>query len=258
MNELPILIDFDGVIKLGDTPAPDAGNFLRFLIANKVPAFIISNSTLRTGKEITQFLIDNNLPYEVPAMTATDATLHYVKAHYKKVSVYCIDKIKKLFAEFIVDENPEAVIIGDNGENWNYNLMNEIFQKVYNGAEIIAMHKNRFWYPGGENLSLDAGSFIKAIEYGANKEAVLIGKPSPIYFQSALELLNVPKDSKFIMVGDDIESDVNAAQKIGGTGILIYTGKTKYPLSSKVKIKPDFEAQNLTEIIEIIKYLTSN
>ncbi|MCH8033328.1 MAG: hypothetical protein IH950_06175 [Bacteroidetes bacterium] len=82
----PILIDFDGVIKLGNNPAPDAGEFLNFILENNIPSYIISNSTLQTGKEITQFLVDNKLPSKVPAMTAVDATLQYVKEHYKKVS----------------------------------------------------------------------------------------------------------------------------------------------------------------------------
>ena len=67
-------------------------------------------------------------------------------------------------------------------------MMNEIFVKVYNGVELVAMHKNKFWYPEGK-LSLDAGAFIKAIEYAFGKEAVLIGKPSPIYFHSAFSQL---------------------------------------------------------------------
>jgi len=186
-------------------------------------------------------------------MTATDAALGYVSEHYKKVSVYCVEKIKILFKEFINDENPEAVVIGDNGENWNCQLMNEIFKKIYNGADIVAMQMNRFWYPPGKGLSLDAGAYIKAIEYASGKEVVLIGKPSPIYFQSALNMFGFPSNSKFMMIGDDIESDVNAAQSIGGTGVLIYTGKTKYPLNDDVKIKPDFEAQNFTDVIELLK-----
>jgi ribonucleotide monophosphatase NagD (HAD superfamily) len=131
--------------------------------------------------------------------------------------------------------------------------MNEIFNSVYNGADIIAMQKNRFWYPPGKGLSLDAGAFIKAIEYASGKDAVLIGKPSPIYFQSALSLLGFPRGSDFIMIGDDIDSDIIGAQQAGGRGILIYTGKTNYPLKDDEKIKPEFEAQNLMEVIEIIK-----
>ena len=253
MSKTPVLIDFDGVIKLGKNPPPDAGEFLEFILTKNIPSCIISNSTLRTGKDVTQFLVDNQLPSQVPAMTAADATLQYVKENYKKVSVYCVKEIRNLFKKFINDESPEAVIIGDNGENWSYRLMNEIFNKVYNGADIIAMQKNRFWYPPGKGLSLDAGAFIKAIEYASGKEAVLIGKPSPIYFQSALSLLGFSKGLDFIMVGDDIESDIIGAQRAGGRGILIYTGKTNYPFKDNTKIKPEFEAQNLMEVIEIIK-----
>jgi len=252
MNKLPILIDFDGVIRLVKNPAPDAGKFLKFLFEKNIPSYIISNSTLKTGKDITQLLIDNNLPSDIPAMTAADATLHYVKEHYKKVSVYCVDEIKQLFNNYIDDENPEAIIIGDNGERWDFQMMNEIFNKVYTGAEFVAMHKNKFWYPEGK-LSLDAGAFINAIEFASGKTAILIGKPSPIYFQSALDLLGFPKGSDFIMIGDDIDSDIIGAQQAGGKGILIYTGKTNYPLDDDTKIKPNFEAQNLTEVIEIIK-----
>ena len=195
MNKLPILIDFDGVVRLENRHAPDVGIFLKFLSENNIPSYIISNSTLKTGQGITQFLIDNNLPFCIPAMTATDATLHYVKKHYKKVSVYCVDEIKQLFSDYIDDKNPEAIIIGDNGEEWDFQMMNEIFSKVYNGAEFVAMHKNKFWYPE-EKLSLDAGAFINALEYASGKTATLIGKPSSIYFHSALNLLEFPNTGR--------------------------------------------------------------
>jgi HAD superfamily hydrolase (TIGR01458 family) len=255
MKNLPILIDFDGVIRLGKDPAPDTNDFFEFISDNNIDAYIISNSTLRTGNDIAKYLEDNNLQPAITAMTAADATVHYVKEHYTKVSVYCIENIKQLFTEFLDDEYPEAVVIGDNSDNWNFQLMNDIFQKVYNGADIVAMHMNRYWYPQGGKLSLDAGAFIKAIEYGSGKEATLIGKPSPIYFQSALQMLGLTSNSEFIMIGDEIESDIIGAQKAGGKGLLIYTGKTNYPLKEGIKIKPDYESQNLTEVIGIIKSL---
>jgi ribonucleotide monophosphatase NagD (HAD superfamily) len=54
------------------------------------------------------------------------------------------------------------------------------------------------------------------------------------------------------MIGDDIENDIKAAQDIGGKGILIYTGKTKFPLDENISIKPDFEAHSLRNVIEIL------
>ncbi len=251
----PILIDFDGVIRLGKIPAADAKDFLTFLSENKIPSYIISNSTLLTGEGITEFLSKNNLPVEIPAMTSADAAFQYVKENFQRVSVYCNESIRKNFRDFIDDENPEAVLLGDNGKNWDFEMMNEIFTKVFNGAKIIAMHFNKYWYPDGKELVMDAGGFIKAIEYSSGKDAILIGKPSPIYFQSALTMLGYEKNAGFLMIGDDLETDITGAQQCGGKGLLVYTGKTKYPVSKNSKTKPDYEAKNLTDAIEIVKRL---
>lgn len=252
----PVLIDFDGVIKLGAKAADDAGNFFHILKQNNIPFFLLSNSSLRTSKDMLDFLRRSGIDDDIHAMTAVDAALKYVKDNYKKVSVYCRENIKALFSEYDTDETPEAVVLGDIAEQWTYDTLNEIFNKVYNGADIIALHKNRYWFPDGKTLTIDAGAFITAIEYASSKEAVIIGKPSPVYFRTALKILGFNPASEFIMVGDDLESDIEASQNIGGTGILVYTGKTKYPLLNNT-VRPDYDAKNLMETAEVILNITS-
>jgi HAD superfamily hydrolase (TIGR01458 family) len=148
------------------------------------------------------------------------------------------------------EENPEAIVIGDIEDKWNYEIMNTIFKKVFRGTDLIAMHKNKFWNPHGE-LLIDAGAFIEGIEYSTNKRAILIGKPSRLYFESALNKIGYSLKDGFFMIGDDVENDVLAAQKIGGTGILIYTGKTEFPVKTKLDSKPDFEVHSLAQVIKI-------
>lgn len=246
-SKLPVLIDFDGIIKLGDKIAPDADLFFHFLTENKIPFFLISNSTLRTSEGMLEFIRKAGIKPDIPAMTAVDATLSYVKDNFSKVSVYCRPDIKPLFSEYDTDKDPQAVVLGDIADKWTYETMNEIFRKVWNGAEMIAMHKNRYWEPDGKTLTMDAGAFITAIEYATSREAKVIGKPSPIYFQTALKRLGFDPYSEFIMIGDDLESDIAAAQAIGGKGVLVYTGKTQPPLPSD-SVKPDFEAKNLNDV----------
>jgi HAD superfamily hydrolase (TIGR01458 family) len=254
--KIPLLIDFDGTIRIGNRPVEDANNFLSYVKEKEIPAFIISNSTLKTSEDILSFLKENNLPI-IAAMTAADAALSYVKDNYTRISVYCIDSIRKKFEASgscrIDDNKPEAVVIGDIGDKWSYKIMNDIFSKVYNNADIIAMHKNKFWMPDGKTLALDAGTFISAIEYATSKEAILIGKPSPIYFRTAIKLLGYSTDSQFLMIGDDIETDIIGSQQMGGKGILVYTGKTKYPLPENFLPKPDYEAKSLTEVKNILE-----
>ncbi len=230
-QKIPLLIDFDGVLKIGDKPADDASEFLSYLKLNNISSYILSNSTLRTSKDLLKFLSDNKIDFGIPALTAVDAALNYVKKNYKKISVYCRESIKPVFEDLISEEKPDAVVVGDLGENWNYETMNEIFRKVHSGADLIAMQKNKFWKPWGDEIYMDAGAFISAIEYATDKKSILIGKPSPLFFQSALNKMDYKNNDPFFMIGDDIITDINAAQNIGGKGILVYTGKTKYPLA---------------------------
>ena len=248
----PLLIDLDGVLKIGNSPAPDVNEFFNFINQNKIPACILSNSTLRTGELVREFFTSQGIELSIPAITAFDAALSFVKKNYKKVQVYCRDYLIHHFEGMIDNENPEAIVIGDIEDKWNYQIVNDIFKKVFAGADLVAMHKNKYWNPHGE-LLIDAGAFITAIEFASGNSAILIGKPSPLYFKTALENIDAKIEDGFFMIGDDIENDIKAAQDIGGKGILIYTGKTKFPLDRNIHIKPDFEAHSLKEVISILR-----
>ena len=254
---IPFLIDFDGVINLHGKPAPFAKEFLEFLRKNKIPSFIISNSTLKTSKDVKNFLQENNLSFSIPIMTAADASLNYVEKNYERVLVYCVDKVKKEFEKYIDDNNPQAVIVGDMVNEWSVEIINEIFRKVNDGADLVAMHMNKYWSPEENKILLDAGSFISAIEYATSKKAILIGKPSPIYFHTALELLGYPKESSFLMLGDDLAIDKVPTKKMGSKAILILTGKTKTPLPSGLQSIPDFITNDLSEVIGVLKIFYS-
>jgi len=251
VNKQPILIDFDGVLKVGNSPASDAAEFFDYLSQEKIPACILSNSTLRTGDLIKDFFTSHKIHTKIPAITAFDAAVSYLKKNYNKVQVYCRDYLIHHFEGMIDEKNPEAIVIGDIEDKWNYQIINDIFKKVFADADLIAMHKNKYWNPQGE-LLIDAGAFITGIEFSSGKEAIILGKPSPHYFKAALEIINAKTEDIFFMLGDDAENDVKAAQDLGGKGILIYTGKTKYPLDKSLEIKPDYEAYSLMDVISIL------
>ena len=78
------------------------------------------------------------------------------------------------------------MIMGDLGEQFGFAILNRAFRLVMDGAELIALQKNRFWLTA-DGLSLDAGPFVAAIEYASGKEAFVVGKPSAGFFDSVLE-----------------------------------------------------------------------
>ncbi|MCL5028681.1 MAG: hypothetical protein M1480_06630 [Bacteroidetes bacterium] len=114
-KNIPVLIDFDGVIRLGNKPASDALEFLTFLHDKNILFFIITNSTQNTSNDIKNYLKRIGVDFKVNAMTTVDATLEYLKEKNLRVSVYCKKNIKKKFAKYIDDINPQAVVIGGKG-----------------------------------------------------------------------------------------------------------------------------------------------
>ncbi len=251
MTFKPLLIDLDGVLKLGNSPAPDVKEFFNFIEKSKIPSCILSNSTLNTGQMVNDFFSSNNILLTIPAITAFDATLAFVKKKYSRVQVYCRENLIHHFNGMIDTQNPEAIVIGDIADKWNYQIVNDIFKKVMSGADLIAMHKNKYWDPQGE-LMVDSGAFITGIEYSSSIKAVVIGKPSPHYFKAAIEKISGNIDEGFYMIGDDLENDIIAAQDLGGTGILIFTGKTKFPIENQFIQKPNYQVHTLQEVINLL------
>jgi phospholysine phosphohistidine inorganic pyrophosphate phosphatase len=115
-------------------------------------------------------------------------------------------------------------LLGDLGEGWTYALLQEAFEYVMAGAAIVALSRDRYWQRG-EGLALDAGPFVRALEYATGVEARVAGKPSPAFYTAALASLGLDVSLRAVMVGDDLWSDVEGAQRAGLQGWLVRTGK---------------------------------
>ncbi len=113
------------------------------------------------------------------------------------------DEVKADFSEFPQsDADAEAVVIGDIGDTWSYALLDRIFRVLMNGAELVALHRNRYWQANG-GLKLDIGAFVAGLEYATGRTATIIGKPRREFFDAALLQIGVSA-SDTAMIGDDI------------------------------------------------------
>jgi len=85
------------------------------------------------------------------------------------------------------------------------------------------MHRGLYWRTS-EGLQLDSGAFVTGLEQAAGTQAQVVGKPAAAFFATALAHLGTAA-AHTLMIGDDIETDVLAAQAHGLTGVLVKTGK---------------------------------
>jgi len=248
-----LLLDLDGVFYVGGDTIPGAVECVRLLQERDIPHLYLTNTTTRSLADLEKKLSDLGL--EIPAdriLSAPAAAYRYLK---EKGISHCRlllrEPVKADFPGMSDDDGqPEAVVVGDIGGAWSYALLNQTFRDLVAGAQLIALHKNRYWQ-AEDGLRLDIGAFVAGLEYAANTEAVIMGKPSTAFFATALESLGLPA-TEVAMVGDDIESDVGGAQAAGIQGILVRTGKYRAELARRTGVHADTEIESIAQLPDLL------
>ncbi|WP_416986434.1 HAD-IIA family hydrolase [Streptomyces sp. T028] len=222
-----VLIDIDGVLTVSWKPLPGTVAALRAVREAGLHVALVTNTTSRTRASIARTLADAGFPVTAgdiltaPAVTAAHLAEHHPGARCALLNSG--DIAEDLVGVTLVDDDVEVVVVGGAGPEFGYAALDRAFGHLQRGARLVAMHRNLYWRTD-TGLRLDAGAFVTGLEAAARVEAEVTGKPSPAFFAAALRHLGVGADAA-LMVGDDIESDVLAAQRAGITGVLVRTGK---------------------------------
>lgn len=235
-----VLLDLNGVVFSETDLLPGALKFIEKLESSSMPFRYITNTTTMSQTGLAAHLHKIGLKINAEyILSPVQATVSWLKKNNKK-SIHLVieDELKADFREFNTDHtNPDVVIIGDIGERWNFRIMNKLFEMLMYGADLVALHKGRYWQKKGA-LHLDIGAIVAGLEYATGHQATVIGKPSHSFYEIALDELGLPA-GQVVMIGDDIEADVGGAQEMGMQAILVKTGKYRDNLVAKSKVQPD-------------------
>lgn len=113
------------------------------------------------------------------------------------------------------------VVVGDCREVLGYPLLDAAFRAVRAGAELIALQRGRY-FRGADGDHLDTGAVVAALEYAAEVDARVLGKPSPDF----LRLAAAPAaPAEVWVVGDDGGTDILMARRDGARSVQVRTGK---------------------------------
>ncbi|WP_200762162.1 TIGR01458 family HAD-type hydrolase [Nitrosophilus alvini] len=238
-----VLLDIAGVLYEGDREIKGAAGILEKL-KKSYQVRLVTNTSRNTPESVYKKLV--NMGFGVKRdeiFTALDAARRVVAESGKGAYMVMTDEAEEFFKD-IIKEDIKYVIVADAYNNFTYERLNKAFRKLLEGAELLAVAKNRYFKDKDGKLSMDAGGFVKALEYAAETKATIVGKPSPLFFENAIKSMGLGKD-EVIMVGDDIESDIKGAQDIGIKAVLVKTGKYKPEVLDK-GIKPDFIIEDIT------------
>jgi HAD superfamily hydrolase (TIGR01458 family) len=243
------LFDLDGVFYVGDSLIPGALECLAELDARSVPYRFVTNTTTMSSAMLMHKLAAMGLQCRPgDLVSAPVATASYLKRNGLNSCFFAVDDaVQADFDGFRqCDDTPQAVIVGDIGDAWNYALVDRLFGFIIGGAELVAMHRNKYWQKQ-EGLHVDIGAFVAGLEYVAGVEAVITGKPSTVFFDAAIASLGVPR-KQVVLVGDDIQSDIGGAQRAGIRAALVKTGKYRPELAAKSGIEPEWVLNSIADL----------
>ncbi len=146
-----------------------------------------------------------------------------------------------------VEPGEDAVVIGDARDAFSYANLNHAFRLIHDGAEFLALARNRNFLDGDRKLSLDVGGFVAALEYASERTAHVFGKPSADFFLGAVAAMGLAP-AQTAMIGDDAEADIGGAMAAGLAGILVRTGK--YRPGHEKRVDPTLVADDLAQAVE--------
>jgi phospholysine phosphohistidine inorganic pyrophosphate phosphatase len=243
------LLDLDGTLYSGGAAIPGAPEAVARLREQGIPHRLVTNTTSRSRSMLVHRL--RGYGFDVSADEVFTATLAgsalASAAGYQRVAPFISEPALEDMGELELvggtsglpaRQPPHAVVLGDLGERWTYGLLQEAFEYLMAGADLIALSRDRYWLRDGQ-LALDAGPFVAGLEFASGKSALVVGKPSPAFYTAALRSLGVEASASAAMVGDDLWSDVEGAQHAGLQGWLVRTGKYRESVLRDSGIHPD-------------------
>lgn len=247
------LIDLDGVIYNGKEGVEGAAQALAQLHEKGFRRRFVTNTTSKCRASICQKIQSFGIRANEDEIFSAPYAAAQMLRQTPELKCWLLtqgDATLEFQGIQLTEEAPDVIVLGDLGSGFNFDLLNRIFRQLQAGAELIALHKNRYWLTDGQ-LTLDVGPFVTALEYASGKTARVIGKPSYDFFKLALKDLGLAA-SQVAMVGDDLDADIIGAHEAGLKSIFVETGKDKSKDLAGSHIQPGLILPSIASLPEKI------
>jgi phospholysine phosphohistidine inorganic pyrophosphate phosphatase len=249
-----VLVDLDGVLYEGGRRVPGADAAIAWLVERAIPHLFLTNTTSRPRRALVEKLAA--LGFEIPAdriLTPPVAADRWLAKHAPGPAALFVPAAtaEEFRSVRHLPDDAEAgaasVVLGDLGEGFRFSVLNRAFRLLLAEPRpvFVALGMTRYWR-AEDGLRLDVAPFVVGLEHATGARAVVLGKPAPAFYETALALLGcAARDA--VMVGDDIVGDVSGAQQSGLRGLLVRTGKFR-PSDLEGGIHPDAVLASIAEL----------
>jgi HAD superfamily hydrolase (TIGR01450 family) len=239
------LFDLDGTVYLGEALLPGAGETIAALRSAGRRVAFLSNKPLYTRGDYAEKLTRLGIPTTAEEVVNSSVVLaRYLRKLDPGAPVFVIGEppligeLQEHGFEVRGDADVRWVVIAFD-RTFDYGKLNTALQAVRrHGARLIATNPDQTCPVEGGEIP-DCAGMIAAVEAvtGQRVEAI-VGKPSPVILEVALETLGVAARD-CVIVGDRLETDIVMGRSLGLATVLVLTGVTRADDPRIAEIGPD-------------------
>ncbi|TKH41649.1 TIGR01457 family HAD-type hydrolase [Paenibacillus terrae] len=250
-----LLIDLDGTLYHGDRMIKGADLLISQLRTNQIPYAYVTNNASRTPESVAMHLVGMGIDaVSDEVCTSALAAAQYVAQQSPGASVYCIGEtgLRQALTDAglqLVEDHPDYVVQGIDRQ-FTYDKLVAAMRWIREGATFILTNPD-LQLPSQDGLTPGAGTIGAAIEAASQVKPVVIGKPSSVLMNYALDHLNIRADEALV-VGDNMLTDIAAGAAAGCKTALILSGvSTRANMDGHMRavgVKPDLIFDNLDEL----------
>lgn len=254
------LFDMDGTLYLGDRLYDFTVELLDTIRKTGGTYLFMTNNSSKSVEDYIKKLAKLGIPAtREDFITSSQATAYYLHKHHQGQKLY-VCGTESLKAElrregFQVTEDleeVECIVMGFDTEL--------TFKKLHDVSYLLLTRPDTPYIATNPDLVCptefgsvpDCGSVCTMIFNATGKRPVVIGKPSPLMPELAMDRLNIPKE-KTCVIGDRIYTDIKSGLNAGITTILVMSGETTYEILEQSPEKPHYVMASAREILDILK-----
>jgi len=267
------IIDMDGVLWHGNKPLPGLTEFFSILRTVNIPFILATNNASLTQQQYIKKLADMGVAVDAKEiLTSSMATARYLKdtlpAAKRRVFVIgesgLIEPLQQQGFEITStyypidpqanDDNIWAdLVVSGLDRKLSWDKLATATLNIRAGAEFYATNADTT-LPTELGEVMGNGGVLAALTAATGVEPIVIGKPEPILYQQAFEVLGTDKHNT-IAIGDRLDTDILGAVNAGMRSMMVLTGVSSEADLAEIDYRPDWIFQDIQEITTLLKQL---
>lgn len=263
-NVRGLIIDMDGVLWHGDRSQPGLIEFFQALRYLKLPFVLATNNASLTADQYVTKLASMGVSVALDEiLTSGMATASYLAKRYQAdvTRVFVIGMngavqplLEQGFSlsglyELESEQRAHLVVCGlDKTLSWD--KLATAALNIQQGADFIATNGD-VTLPTELGFLPGNGATIAALTASTGVSPIIIGKPEPIIYQQALELLGL--DPEYVVaIGDRLDTDILGAVRAGIRSLLVLSGISTESDMIELDYAPNWVMQDIQAFTKVL------